>query len=328
MYKLIFSYRHAGFLLLVLLMMGFMGCVSTETGPGIEPAMEQQAPEPKQADKEVSMPPKESAVSETQLPDPSKPAHLGQARLDLSAVLQGVFYRLQGLKGGATGTVFFDPQIKPLERAIDMDLSRFALRQISVRKDEAPGEDPFHRRMQAVYKLEDSIGRQLFLIVAADYLIGDNVIYVRQAAAVPHYPEYSDIRFMVSPGNRLPSLKFLKNLPFEELFTLAAENALSIEELKAIKPGSKVACKLMAFNMARIQASQVLNIYTSKDAGPGKTEVRESVSLNKNGWSVAVADGLFEFNSDPGFWFYVGLEDKYGWEKTRLLSRFSSVVKD
>jgi hypothetical protein len=131
---------------------------------------------------------------------------------------------------------------------------------------------------------------------------------------------------MILPAGRLPSLKFLKALPYEELFSLAAENSLTRKELKTIKSGPAKALILMAFNMAKTTPGNTLNIYTSKNATNGSAKVKESLSLNKQGWTIAVVDGQFKLNTATRFWFYAGLTDNNRSGKTKILSRFSSTI--
>ena len=322
------SILSSGFILCVLMLMwiaSFTGCVSSEVKPDSKTVTTSSPAKPDQAAADESSraltPP--SSVTGQEF-DPTQPVHLGQVRLDLAAVLQGLFYRLQGHEGNTPGNLTFDPQVKGLNQNMEVPLSGFALKQISIRLDETVDGDPLHRRTQAIFKLADSLDRQLFVMVAADYLIGDNVVYIRQAAAEPYFPEFSDIRLLILPANRLPSLRFLKALSFEELLSLAAENALGNGELKAVKPGTPVAFKLMAFNMVRTKPGTILNIYTSKNAKRRSAQVKESVSVNKQGWTVAMVDGKFELNSEPRFWFYVAMTDENKSDKTKYLSRFSS----
>lgn len=258
--------------------------------------------------------------------DPAVPALLGQVRLDLSAVLQALFYRLQGREMHAPEVVAFDPSVSDLRRDVDteIDLSGFVLQRISIRRDEAVGDDPLHRRIEAACKIADSIGRQMFTVMAADYIISERAILIRQAAAIPYYPDGADIRFLVLPANKLPALKFLKGLSFEELLSLVAENALSRKELERLKPGQPGKFKLAAFNMKKAEPGWQLNIYTSKDDISGGTRIEDSLSLNKDGWTAALVDGEFVLNTAPGFWFYVGMNDTKKSGNFRLLERYHS----
>ncbi|HOD97358.1 MAG TPA: hypothetical protein PLT63_01150 [Syntrophales bacterium] len=261
--------------------------------------------------------------------DPAMPALLGQVRLDLSTVLQALFYRLQGREMHAPEVVAFDPSVSDLRRDVEteIDLSGFVLQRISIRRDEEVGNDPLHRRIEAVYKIADSIGRQMFTVIAADYIISEKAVLIRQAVAIPYYPDGADIRFLILPANKLPALKLLKGLSFEELLSLVAENALSRKELERLKPGQPGRFKLAAFNMIKAEPGKSLNIYTSKDDVSGSIRIKDSLSLNKNGWTAALVDGEFMFNTAPGFWFYVGMSDAKESGKTRLLERFYSRIK-
>lgn len=254
-------------------------------------------------------------------------ATLGQVRLDLSAVLQALFYKLQGREIRSPGAVAFAPSASDLRQDLgtELDLSGFGLKQISIRQDAAVGNDPLHRRIQVVYKMSDSLGRSLYALVAADYLIGDRAVLVRDATAVPYFPAGSDIRFMVMPASKLPALKFLKALPHDELFKLVVENSLSTNELKRIKPGAAGKFKLAAFNMARAEPGRVLGIYTSKDKPSGSAKVADAVSLDYGGWGAALVDGEFMFNTMPEFWFYVGMSDVDRAGNTQLLDRYISL---
>jgi len=327
MYRPISLYRFIALLLMLMLIFVFSGCVSSKVDPKLKTSIKQKMTKSEQiAAKNSSQALTQPTSVKVPQHDPSQVAHLGQVRLDLAAVLQGLYYRLQGYKGDIPGNLAFDPNIKNLNQDIDVPLSRFALRQISIRQDRSHGDDPFHRRIQAVLKVADSLDRQLFIMVAADYIIGNNVVYIRQAATTPYYPEFSDVRFMILPAGRLPSLKFLNALPFEELFSLAAENALSTAQLKAVKPGSTNHFLLIAFNMVKTTPGNTLNIYTSKNATAGSVQVKESRSLNKQGWTIAIVDGQFELNTAAGFWFYAGMTDENRSGKSKLLSKFSSVI--
>jgi len=304
----------------------FSGCVSSEGETDPQAAVKQQT------GKTVKGSAAKGHIAKTArkgtaapvLHDPKTPAVLGQVRLDLSAVLQGLFYKLRNNSGSNIGTVTFDSSVQHLDRDFDLDLSGFALQSVSIRQDDPVKENLFHRRIQAVFQMADSIGRQVFALVSADYLIGDNVIFVRQAVAVPYYPDYAKIRFLVVPSSRLPSLKYIAGLPFEELFSLAAENALSENELKSIRPGTKNAYKVMAFNMARSKPGTLLQIRTSPNASRGKIEVKESRSFEVQGWSVAMVDGQFEFNKSDGYSFFVGIIDRDNPAESVVLSRFES----
>lgn len=249
---------------------------------------------------------------------------MGGLRLDLSAVIQAIYYRLTGSGSNAMGPVRFADGVGPLTDGSRGSFDGFALGGVSVRVDRAASEDPSHRRVEAVLKLADALGRQAYVAAAADYLIGDERLLVRQAVVIPHHPGFSDIRFLVVPANRLPSLRSLKRLPLDEVYRIVSENAMDREGLARLKGDETGRYKLAAFNMVRGKAEDRLKIYISGEKTARRATGRDRISLNENGWSAVVVDGSFQFNAMPAYTFHVGV-DRGG--AVMSLGRFQSVIR-
>lgn len=309
-------------LIIFLLLIGG-GCASAPvdvapaTVPATSAAVSDKTPEPDQ-----------SRGAAASLPEEMKAytASLARIRPDAAAVLQALFYRLQGSDTTDMGPVRFDRGVGPLTDGTGVSFKKFILRKISIRRDAAGSDNPLHRRITAVFEMADVLGRRAFVNIAADYLIEDDVLLVRQAAALPVYPQVSDVRFMVVPAKRLPSLKILARLTFSELFTIVAENAYTREELAQQKAGNYGPCKIVAFNMVRAEKGDKLKIFISEKDSRGRAVGKNTLSNNENGWTSAVVEGEFEFNSAPQYLFYVGLSDDEKTNDVEMLGSFGSIA--
>ena len=311
---------------LLTLIMLMAGCVSAPVEPK-NPVSSAPLPAVEVPGKEIKTSvPKSLPPQKASLPADLEPYTTGmdELRLDLSVVLQGIYYRLTGSSSNDMGPICFAEEVGPLTDGTGVSFEDFALRGVSVRVDRTASQDPFHRRVDAVFKLENALGRQAYVSTAADYLIGEEKLLVRQALVIPHHPGFSDIRFLVVPTNRLPSLGVLKRFPLDELFRIASENAMHKEELTRLKKNETGRYKLLAFNMVRGMPEDQLKIYISEKEAKGRATGRDRIFLNDNGWSAAVVDGSFQFNSIPAYTFHVGaLRDG----KMISLDRFQSVIK-
>lgn len=317
----------------LLLILITFGCVSTPVegpAPGLstsattdEPPMEKGV-----AEKSVSLPEAapESIQSKTAIPSDFESYTTGMSglRLDLSAVLQGIYYRLTGSDSQSLGPVRFAAEVGILSDGTGILFENFALNRVSVRMDQAASNEPLHRRVEAVLMLVDALGRQAFVAVAADYLIGDEHLLVRQAVVIPHHPHISDIRFLVVPSGRLPSLRSLKRFPLDELFRIASENALDRDELARLQADETGRYKLLAFNMVRGRAEDRLMIFVSEKEAAGRAAGSDRISLNDSGWTAAVVDGSFQLNSMPAYTFHVGMQRS---GTVTSVGRFKSVIK-
>lgn len=298
------------------------GCTSSSQQPKPLPLTEISRPQPSTTQTAEQIPAAEEA-----LPDDIKPytRNLGYIREDLASVIQAVFYRLQGAPNDDMGPVHFDSGVGPLNDGDDVSFQEFVLRKVSIRRDEAGSDNIFHRRLEAVVEMADILGKKAFLTISADYLIGDNAILIRQAVAEPFYPDITDVKFLIVPSKRLPSLKTLRMLPLGEIYRIAGENAYTGEQLAAIT--EPVHCKLAVFNMVRSRRDDRLRIYTSGEKACDRANVKHRISINEKGWTAVIVDGVFEFNSAPSCSFVIGSSKSMGEEGVKIIGSFDSVVE-
>lgn len=249
-------------------------------------------------------------------------ATMDGVRLDLSVVIQALYHRLQNNSTAGGDVVLFSDEVVDLSDGTGFSYTGFALSGISIRRDEAASASPFHRRMEALLMLSDVWGRQASVVVSADYLIGDDQIFIRQAAALPYYSGLSDLRFLVVPAARMVSFAALKHLPLTELYRLAGENGLTEDELTSLSPLNGSRYYLVVFDMVRGEENERLKLYLSGDQTLERAQSSNRVLLNEHGWSATVVDGHFQFNSTPSYTFHVA---KSGRGELLEVGRFESV---
>ncbi|MGB0712073.1 MAG: hypothetical protein ACPGUC_00800 [Gammaproteobacteria bacterium] len=212
---------------------------------------------------------------------------LNGLRADLSAVIQALTYRVTGATTDRMGIVRFAPDSGGgLEVG---GLSGFTLDETALHTDRAVGDEAIHRRMSAVLRLSDALGRIAFVDVAADYLLGDRVILIQQAISTPHDSGRSDVRLLLVPAARLPSLKTLSRFPFDELYTLFAENALEPGAIATATPDTRWV--VGAFDRVRQSTDSRLSLHSSTSTFV--RQVEERFVLRDAGWNAVVASGRF-----------------------------------
>ncbi|MGB0722767.1 MAG: hypothetical protein ACPGU7_10280 [Gammaproteobacteria bacterium] len=215
---------------------------------------------------------------------------LNGLRADLSAVIQALTYRVTGAATDRMGIVRFEPDSgRTLTQG---GLTAFTLDGAALHTDRAVGGEPLHRRMSAVLRLSDALGRIAFVDVAADYLLSDRVLLIQTATSALHDSKHSDVRLLVVPAARLPGMKTLQRFAFDELYTLFAENALEPARIRGAAAGTRWV--IGAFDRVRQGADSRLSLHTPNRAFGNAVE--ERFALRDAGWNAVLASGRFTFS--------------------------------
>ena len=254
---------------------------------------------------------------------------LAEQRVDIQAVIMALVYNLKGAREQGIGPVMFDEDFGRLSDGTGLSYREFQLVGAAITKDISLLDDERYRELSVVLEFADPGMRTAFLNVTVNYYLDTDLIFVEKAVAEPLYADRGQVQFYYLPLKELPPLPEMKQMGYPEIAEMIAQCSLAPEALKSMPANRMSQLRVIAVNQCRVRPDVQLSLSIAGDDDAYLAIAKRADAWNLNGWSIAVSDGAFILNTEPGFFIEVSKTEVTGSSKTNtLIDQFPSIFKD